>query len=343
METLWFFAVALMLAAYVVLDGFDLGVGIVHLFVAQTDRERREVLASIGPIWDGNEVWLIAGGGTLFFAFPRAYAVGFSGFYLPLMMVLWLLILRGVSMEFRSHQESPLWRQFWDGTLGFATTLLALVLGAALGNVLRGLPIDASGYFQLPLFAHDSDPAGVLDGYTLLVGLVALSILTTHGALYLNWKTTGVVQMRSRALAWKMALVSAALLVPATWATYRVRPELFAQLLERPWSSPAVVLVIAGVIKLAHSLRVRHDGWAFFCSCAIIVGLLASTAAGVFPVLLRSTIGPAFTLDIHNSSTSQHGLRVGLVWWCIGMPLALGYFTYLFRSFRGKVSLDQYH
>src|SRR3954469_20481015 len=146
METTWFVIVSLMMATYVVLDGFDFGAGILHLFVAKTDLERRTVLAAIGPLWDGNEVWLLAGGGVLFFAFPRAYAAGFSGFYLPLMMVLWLLILRGVSIEFRSMEESPLWRSFWDGVFFLSSSLMAIVLGAALGNVIRGVPLDATGY-----------------------------------------------------------------------------------------------------------------------------------------------------------------------------------------------------
>ena len=148
METIWFGIVAVMVAVYVVLDGFDFGAGVLHLFVAKTDEERRSVLSAIGPFWDGNEVWLLAGGGALFFAFPSAYAAGFSGFYLPLTMVLWLLMIRGLSIEFRNKEESPLWRSFWDGGLFLSSALMAIVLGAALGNVLRGVPLDATGYFS---------------------------------------------------------------------------------------------------------------------------------------------------------------------------------------------------
>src|SRR5438874_52908 len=151
MELVWFTIVSLMLTTYVVLDGFDFGAGILHLLVARTDDERRTVLAAIGPVWDGNEVWLIASGGVLFFSFPRAYAAGFSGFYMPLVMVLWLLILRGLSIEFRSKEANPLWRSFWDGTFWFSSSLMAIVLGAALGNVIRGVPLDQNGYFSAPL------------------------------------------------------------------------------------------------------------------------------------------------------------------------------------------------
>ena len=202
METLWFCLVAVMIAVYVVLDGFDLGAGIVHLLVARTDAERRQVLRSIGPVWDGNEVWLLAGGGTLYFAFPALYASSFSGFYLPLMMVLWLLILRGISIEFRNHIDSPVWKPFWDAVFGGASALLAIFFGAALGNVVRGVPLDASGEFFLPLWTdfgsgHD---AGILDWYTVLVGVAAFLALTVHGALWVALKTEGELE-RARAAA----------------------------------------------------------------------------------------------------------------------------------------------
>src|SRR5216683_3263536 len=175
LETIWFCLVALMIAAYVVLDGYDIGAGIIHLFVAHSDDERRQVLQSIGPFWDGNEVWLIAGGGTLYFAFPALYAASFSGFYLPLMMVLWLLMLRGIAIEFRSHVESPVWQSLWDAGFGVSSALLAIFFGTALGNVVRGVPLDASGYFFLPLWTDFgiSGDLGILDWYTLTTGLAA--------------------------------------------------------------------------------------------------------------------------------------------------------------------------
>src|SRR5215213_9941829 len=179
MESVWYIIIAVMLSVYVVLDGFDFGVGILHLFVAKTDPERRTVFASIGPVWDGNEVWLIASGGVLVYAFPRAYAAGFSGFYLPLMLVLWLLILRGVSIEFRSQEKNALWRAFWDATFALSSGCMAIVLGVALGNVLRGVPLDASGYFHVPFFNQffGGGPAGALDWYTVLVGVFAFLVL----------------------------------------------------------------------------------------------------------------------------------------------------------------------
>src|SRR5438309_10042560 len=199
MGTLWFCLVALMIAIYVLLDGFDLGAGAIHLFVAKTDEERRQVLASIRPVWDGNEVWLIAAGGTLYFAFPALYASGFSGFYLPLMIVLWLLILRGASIEFRNHIKSAVWDPLWDFLFCASSLLLAVFFGAALGNVVRGVPLDASGYFFEPLWTDFrlGDDTGILDWYTILVGVLAALALIMHGGLWVQMKTSGEVSRRA--------------------------------------------------------------------------------------------------------------------------------------------------
>src|ERR1700752_1356521 len=186
---------AIMITVYVLLDGFDLGAGAIHLIIAKTDEERRQVLASIGPVWDGNEVWLLAAGGTLYFAFPALYASAFSGFYLPLMIVLWLLILRGASIEFRNHIKSAVWDPLWDFLFGMSSLLLAVFFGAALGNVVRGVPLDASGYFFEPLWTNFrlGEETGILDWYTILVGVLALLALMMHGSLWLQWKTDGAL------------------------------------------------------------------------------------------------------------------------------------------------------
>ena len=191
MESVWFAIVSAMLAVYAVLDGFDFGVGAIHRLVARTDEERRTVLAAIGPVWDGNEVWLIAAGGVLFMAFPKVYATAFSGFYLALMVVLWLLILRGVAIEFRSHQDNPLWREFWDTVFSLASMLLAVVFGTTLGNLIRGVPLGKEGLRGMPLFTNflTGREPGILDWYTGLVGLFTLAALAVHGALYLAWRT----------------------------------------------------------------------------------------------------------------------------------------------------------
>jgi cytochrome d ubiquinol oxidase subunit II len=200
MGFIWFWLVAVMIVGYVVLDGFDLGVGVLHLFLVRTEAERRATLASIGPVWDGNEVWLLAGGGTLYFAFPLLYASAFSGFYLPLMIVLWLLILRGISIELRNHIDVGVWRALLDGVFGLSSALLTIFFGAALANVLRGVPLNADGYFFLPLWTNwqPGIHPGILDWYTVIGGLVALVALTLHGALWLTIKTSGDLAQRAR-------------------------------------------------------------------------------------------------------------------------------------------------
>src|SRR5271168_1978896 len=202
MGIIWFWLVAIMLTVYVLLDGFDLGPGAIHLLVAKTDEERRQVLASIAPVWNGNEVWPIAAGGTLYFAFPALYASGFSGFYLPLMIVLWLLILRGSSIEFRNHIKSKVWNPLWDFVFFASSLLLAVFFGAALANVVRGVPLDASGYFFEPLWTNFQlgEETGILDWYTILVGVLALLALVMHGSLWVQLKTAGPVRDRAAKL-----------------------------------------------------------------------------------------------------------------------------------------------
>jgi cytochrome d ubiquinol oxidase subunit II len=339
MEIFWFAAVSVMLAVYVMLDGFDFGAGIVHRYVARTDDERRTVLAAIGPVWDGNEVWLLAAGGVLFFAFPRAYASAFSGFYLPLMIVLWLLILRGMAIELRSHHENALWRDFWDSMFVLASVLMAVVLGTALGNVIRGVPVDATGFFAMPLFTdfRPGPEPGVFDWYTVLVGLFTLSVLTGHGALYLVWKTNGPVQERSRAIARQAWLMALPLWIMATAATAGLRANLYTNLWNRPWTLSLLAGILGGLAGIYRFQRQRRDLAAFLSSCLFLLGTLAATMAGNYPDLLRSTLDPAFSISATNSATGEYGLQVGLVWWAGGMVLVVVYFIYLFRSFRGKV------
>jgi cytochrome d ubiquinol oxidase subunit II len=339
MEATWFAIVSAMLAVYAVLDGFDFGVGAVHRRVARTDEEQRAVLAAIGPVWDGNEVWLIAAGGVLFVAFPRVYATAFSGFYLALMIVLWLLILRGVAIEFRSHQDNPLWREFWDTVFSLSSALLAVVLGATIGNLIRGVPLSEKGLSGMPLFT-DFRPGrepGILDWYTGLVGLFTLAALAGHGALYLAWRTTGPVRERSLAFArraWKVVL---ALWAAATAATAWVRPEALSGLAARPWALAFVALAIAGAWGAFRFPRRGRDLAAFLSSSAFVLGMVATALAGNYPFWLRSTLDPAYSLTATNSASAPYGMAVALTWWAVGMVLVAGYFTYLFRSMGGKV------
>lgn len=342
METLWFWLVALMLVMYVILDGFDLGAGIIHLWIAKSNEERRLVLRAIGPVWDGNEVWILAAGGTLYFAFPMLYASSFSGFYLPLMMVLWLLMLRGIGIEFRTHLEGPVWQSFFDGIFSLSSLLLAIFFGAALGNVFRGVPLNAEGYFFEPLWTNFrvGPSPGILDWYTVLTGVTALVVLASHGALYIATKTEGELNARARraaAVAWWGVT---ALSVLGLIATLKIRPQMLDNYRAHPsgWLIPIVVL--GSLIAMFYFRAQSKDKAAFVCSSLYIAGMLGGAALGLYPYLLPSSTDPAFSLTVQNSVSARYGLSVGLVWWIIGMTLATGYFVYLYRLFRGKVSLE---
>ena len=341
METLWFCLVAIMIAGYVVLDGFDLGTGIVHYCVGRTESQRRRVLAAIGPVWDGNEVWLLAGGGTLYFAFPGLYASSFSGFYLPLMIVLWLLIGRGIAIEFRNHLESAIWRPFFDAVFMVASGLLAIFYGAALGNVVRGVPLDQSGTFFLPLwtdFRVGPNP-GILDWYTVLVGVLAFFTLTLHGALWLALKTDDVLEERARRvakLAW-YGVTGMTLIV--TGATLRIQPQVSANLTAHPWGFVFPALALAGLASVP-AFQGRDARKAFLASGAYIVGMLTSAAFGLFPYVLPSSTAPALGLTIYNTAAAPYGLAIGLAWWIPGMLLVLAYTVFAYRHFAGKTKLE---
>ncbi len=343
METLWFCLVAIMIAGYVVLDGFDRGAGIIHFCAGRTESQRRMILRSIGPLWDGNEVWLLAGGGTLYFAFPALYASSFSGFYLPLMMVLWLLILRGIAIEFRNHLHNAIWRPFFDGIFTLGSSLLAIFFGAALGNVIRGVPLDRSGSFFLPLwtdFTAGKD-AGILDWYTILTGLLAFFTLAQHGALWVAHKTGELVEERAHrvaGVAWYAVVVLTAIV---TLATFRIQPQVESNMVSRPWGLVFPALALAGLIAVA-VFRHRFDHWkAFLASCAYIVGMLTSAAFGVYPYVLPSNSEPALGLTVSNAATAPYGLSVALIWWIPGMILVAGYSAFIYRHFAGKVTLEE--
>jgi cytochrome bd ubiquinol oxidase subunit II len=341
METVWFCLVAAMIAMYVLFDGFDLGAGAIHFLVAKTNEERRQVIASIGPVWDGNEVWLLAAGGVLYFAFPLLYASGFSGFYLPLMIVLWLLILRGSAIEFRNHLQSAVWIPFWDFVFSASSLLLAVFFGAALGNVVRGVPLDESRYFFEPLWTNFrlSERTGILDWYTILVGVTALFVLMMHGALWVQLKTAGEVHGRASRVAnwtWWGVLVTTAFL---TMLTFSVQPQVIVNF--RTWPAGYVLpaIAVAGLAGVQFGLRRGKELNAFLGSCGYLLGMLTSVVFGVYPMVLPAR-NPAFSLTVENAKAGAYGLKIGLIWWVIGMILAAGYFIYVYRTFAGKVSGD---
>jgi cytochrome d ubiquinol oxidase subunit II len=338
MGTIWFCLVAIMIAMYVLLDGFDLGAGAIHLLVAKTDEERRQVLASIGPVWDANEVWLLAAGGTLYFAFPALYASGFSGFYLPLMMVLWLLILRGTSIEFRNHLHSAVWEPVWDFLFSASSLLLAVFFGAALANVVRGVPLDDSGYFFEPLWTNFrlGEETGILDWYTILVGVLALLALMMHGSLWVQLKTSGVVSERAAKLARQTWWGVAAITAIVTALTFSVQPQVKENFTTWPWGFVFPLLAVAGLAGVQFELVKRDERKAFLASSAYLTGMLTSVVFGVYPMVLPAR-NPVYSLTVTSTKAADYGLKVGLIWWVIGMLLATGYSVYVYRSFAGKV------
>lgn len=345
MELLWFCLAAFMITGYVVLDGYDLGAGILHLAVAHSDEERQQVLASIGPLWDGNEVWLVASGGTLFFAFPLLYASSFSGFYLPLMMVLWLLIFRGISIEFRSHIISAVWQPFWDVIFAVISSLLSFVFGAALGNVVRGAPLDATGRFFLPLWTNFGvrPPTGILDWYTVLVGALSFFTLMQHGALWLAIRTHETVALRARRMELYAWVGVTALTAVVTIATWYVQPQVSANLAAHPWGYIFPALALAGLAGAALFRRTESVHLAFFASMVYIAGMLASAAFGIFPYVLPSNEDARNGLTIYNTVAGTYGLKVGLRWWLPGIALAVAYTVFVHIKFSGKVNVPTRH
>ena len=343
MPTLWFIIVAVMLVAYVVLDGFDLGAGIIYLLVAKTHDERRIVLRAIGPVWDGNEVWLLAAGGTLYFAFPQLYASSFSGFYLPLMMVLWLLMLRAIGIEFRTHIDNPVWQGFFDIVFFAASALLAIFFGAALGNVIRGVPLRPDGYFFEPLWTNFrvGEQNGILDWYTVMAGVVALVTLTVHGAFYVAVKTENDLSRRARQTAIALWPVLLLLTGISLAATYYARPEVMANYRRFPVGLLVPLAVLGSLMLMIWAARRSNDKLAFVGSSSYIAGMLVGAVFALYPVVLPASTGSRYDLTISNSAAGHHGLVVGLVWWIISAMIATAYFVFLFRMFRGKVRLEE--
>ncbi len=341
MPTVWFCLVAIMIAMYVVLDGFDLGAGAIHLWVARDEAERQQVIRSIGPVWDGNEVWLLAAGGTLYFAFPVLYASGFSGFYLPLMIVLWLLILRGIAVEFRGHLSGAIWLKFWDVVFAGASLLLAVFYGAALGNVVRGVPLNDQGYFFEALWTdfRVGPNAGILDWYTIIVGVAALATLMLHGALWLTLKTDGPTHDRSIHLARGVWWIVLLLTIVLTAITFVIQPGIPMNLTAHPWGYVFPALALSGLAGMAWFMRKHDELKSFLASCAYIVGMLTSVVFGLYPLVLPASTNPVYSLTIGNASAGAYGLRIGLAWWIVGMTLVAGYSIYVYRSFAGKVKI----
>jgi cytochrome d ubiquinol oxidase subunit II len=341
MATLWFLLLALMLMAYIVLDGFDLGAGAIYKLVATSREERALVRGAIGPVWDANEVWLLAAGGTLYFAFPALYASSFSGFYLPLMLLLWLLIGRALGLELRGHFSEPLVAEACDAIFMVSSLLITVILGAALGNVIRGVPFDADGYFFLPLWTNfrPGPNPGVLDWYTVLCGVVALVALSTHGAHYLALRTEGTVNVRARRLAMLGTSVLPLLTLVSLIATLFVRPTVADNFRNHPATLLVPALVVASLLAMELAVRRKRERLAFLSSAAYLISMLGGAACALYPVLLPDSTDSSRSLTVATAASGSYALRIALTWWLVGLALVTATFLHLYRTFRGKLAI----
>lgn len=350
MELFWYIVLMSMLGIYVILDGYDFGAGIIHLFFAKKEEDKMLITRSIGPFWDANEVWLIAAGGVLFFAFPTLYASSFSGFYLPLIMILWLLIFRAIGLELRSQVQNALWHKIWDKAFGISSLLLALFFGLALGNVVRGVNLGAvengvstqeAIYFFVPLWNPDFSPfsehLGIIDWFTILLGLVAVVALSIHGANWVIYKTNSSINQKLKGVVFNLNIVLSFLVIVSIFAWGQVNELPFHNYIKYPWLLIFPSIGIFGLLNLFRIKRFKNDGNGFLSSSLFLFGAFASTASALFPVLLPSTNNINPSLTMHNAAADSYGLSIGIYWWIIAFVLVIIYFIIQFRIFRGKM------
>ncbi len=336
----WYGVVGFMLIVYVVLEGRNFGAGMLHGLVARTPEERRQVVAAIGPLWSWHEVWLVGFGGTLLAVFPRLMASAFAGYYLALFLILWGIVLRGISLEVGGHIDDRMWQGFWDFVLAGSSLLLAVLFGAAAGNLARGVPLDAQGDFSMAFFT-DFRPyghVGLLDWYTVSVAVFAVVLLAAHGATYLTLKTEGPVHDRSEAWARRLWLAAVPLLALVSAETAAVRPGL-AHGLANPFSWAGLATVAVAACVLVSGLRRRREMRAFLGANFVIAGLLATGAAVIFPVMLHSTLAPEDSLTAYAVAAGPRSLLLACVWWPVAFVLAAAYFLFISRHYYGKVSV----
>jgi cytochrome d ubiquinol oxidase subunit II len=334
LQITWYALFMTLIAGYAILDGFDLGIGVLSLW-SRSERERRIYMNAVGPVWDGNEVWLLTAGGALFAAFPPVYATVFSGFYLALILVLVGLIARAVSMEFRGKVESPVWKRFWERMFGIGSALPALLFGVAVGNVLRGLPLAENGEFAGRFI-------GLLNPFSLLVGALGLAIFLTHGALYLAVKTSGDLRQRMLQTAQRAWTGWVVLYVAAVIASFFDAPYLLERTLRNAWFWGGLIVFLGALLYLPLPIRSGRPLRALIASSLGVLALIGQAAAGLYPTLVPARNAPQLSLTIANSSSSQNSLQTMLIIALIGMPLVLGYTIYIYRAFKGEVELDEH-
>lgn len=333
LQITWFILVGVLIIGYAVLDGFDFGVGMLHLF-SKSESERRINLNAIGPVWDGNEVWLLTGGGALFAAFPIVYATVFSGFYLALILLLAALIFRAVSFEFRGKVESESWKRVWDYAFGIGSLLPAILFGVAFGNILRGVPIDKSGAYLGTFF-------GLLNPYSILIGLLSLFMFLTHGSLYLGMKTDGDLRNKILNRVTPFWITYVVLYLLATFYTIFEAPYLFAGTLSSPLFWVVFLLLLVSIIYIPVAVKAKKLFAGFIASSVSIASIIGIAAISLFPRLVPSSIDLNNSLTIYNASSSEGTLTAMLIIALIGVPIVIAYTIYIYRVFKGKVVIGE--
>jgi cytochrome d ubiquinol oxidase subunit II len=333
LNTIWFILVGVLFTGYAMLDGFDLGLGALHL-CTKDDTERRTLINAIGPVWDGNEVWLVTGGGALFAAFPNVYATIFSGFYLALVLLLVSLIFRAVAIEFRSKQPMRWWRQMWDIGFFAGSLLSGLLLGVALGNIAWGVPVGADGEFAGTFF-------GLLRPYPLLVGVTTVALFMMHGAIYGVMKTEGALHDKLRLWAMRSIIFFVICAVTLTMATLLYVPRMAARVHDHPWLFSIALANMLAIANIPREFHHRRDWWAFLSSCAAIITLMLLFGLNMYPNLVYSLPDAGNSLTIYNASSSPKTLGIMLIIACIGVPVVIAYTVCIYWIFRGKVKLDR--
>ncbi len=328
---LWFVLVGVLFAGYAILDGFDLGVGALVL-MADDDHDRRVFYNAIGPVWDGNEVWLVTGGGALFAAFPNVYATVFSGFYLAFMFLLFALIFRAVAIEFRSKEKWSWWRTFWDRGFFVGSTTASLLIGVAVGNIVWGVPLDERGEFAGTFL-------GLLNPYSLAMGLTTVALFMMHGAIYLHMKTEGPLQARIRTWINPLIIAFIVLYSITSMATLLYVPRMTEILRANPWLFAVVVLMVLAIANIPREIHHGRDWAAFLSSCTTMLLLMALFGLGMFPNLVYSLPNPAYSLTAYNAASTQKTLHIMTIITIIGFPIVLAYTASVYYIFRGKVKL----
>jgi cytochrome bd ubiquinol oxidase subunit II len=343
MIAIWYGVVSFMLIVYVVLDGRNFGAGMLHWVVAKTPNERRQVIAAIGPLWTWHEVWLVGFGGTLLGIFPRLLASAFAGYYLALFLILWCLILRGISIEVGGHINDRLWQTYWDFIFVFSNFLLAILFGAAAGNVARGVPVDAQGNFSMAFFTNFNvrGHVGLLDWYTVSIAILAVVMLAAHGATYLTLKTEGPVHDRSEKWAKYLWIAAVPLFVVILIESRIVRPDLPGHAWFNPFWWIGLIAIAASAFTLLTGLTSGRELRAFVGSNLLIFALLATGAAAIFPAMLHSTLAPENSLTAYAVAAGPLSLQLGAIWWPIGFALAVFYSVFISRRYAGKVSVQR--